>query len=146
MTDLERAIEIYHSSAYAFVLVKDNQIIATGTREGVGELLNAIAEFPDAARGASLADKIVGKAVAMIAIYAGIAEIYTPLGSESAAQVLAQHQIPFHAQRTVPLIQNKRNDGACPMERLTMPVTDPEVAVAALKTFVAQRSAPISAA
>lgn len=144
MTDLERAIEMYHSGAYAFVLVKDDQIIATGTREGVGELLDAIAGLPDAVRGASLADKIVGKAVAMIAIYAGIAEIYTPLGSESAVQVLAQHRIPFHAQRTVPLIHNKHNDGACPMERLTMPLTDPEVAVAALKTFVAQRRAPMS--
>lgn len=143
MTDLEHAVEIFHGGAYAFVLVKNDQIIATGASEGIGELLDAIVEFPDAVRGASLADKIVGKAVAMIAIHAGIAEIYTPLGSESAAEVLAKYRVPFHSQRMVPVIQNKRNDGACPMERLTMPITDPEVAVAALKTFVAQRHAPL---
>ncbi len=138
-------MQVYHSDRYAFVLVKENQIIATGTREGVGELLDTLMAMPDAVRGASLADKIVGKAVAMLAVYAGIAEIYTPLGSRAAAEVLAKYRIPFHAQRTVPLIKNKRNDGACPMERLTIPVTEPEVAVAALKTFIAQHHTPLSA-
>ena len=138
-------MELYHSGSYAFVLVKDTQVIATGTRAGIGELLDVITEMPDAVRGASLADKIVGKAVALVAVYAGIAEIYTPLGSESAADLLAKYNIPFHAARMTPMIQNKRNDGPCPMERLSTPITEPEVAVAALKTFVAQQRAPMPA-
>ncbi len=139
MTDLERAIETYHSGGYAFVLVKHGHITATGTRAGIEELLQALAESPDAMRGASLADRVVGKAVAMVAVFAEIADVYTPLGSESAVAVLAKHKIPFQVQRIIPFIQNRRNDGPCPMERLTLPISDPEVAVAALKAFVAQR-------
>jgi hypothetical protein len=36
---------------------------------------------------------------------------------------------------------NKRGDGPCPMERLTLPLEEPEDAVAALDKFVAARAA-----
>ncbi len=145
MTNLELAQKIFESDAYAFVLVHHGQVLATGTRDGIGELLDAVAQHDKALRGASLADKVVGKAVAMVAAYAGIADVYTPLGSDAAAAVLRAHNIPFIAARTVPLIQNKRNDGACPMERLTMPLTEPHEAVAALQNFVAQKRQPVAA-
>ncbi len=145
MTDLERAIEIFRGDDYAFVLVKHSQVVATGTRSGISELLQTLAESPDAARGASLADKVVGKAVALIAAYTEMAQVYTPLGSELAAAVLAKYKIPFHAERTIPLIKNRQNDGLCPLERLTLPIDEPEVAVIALKTFVSQRREPMPA-
>lgn len=144
MTNLELAKQIFESAAYAFVIVRDGQVIATGTRDGVGELLDAVAQHGDALRGASLADKVVGKAVAMVAVHAGLADVYTPLGSQAAAAVLNANNIPFTAERMVPLIQNKRNDGACPMERLTMPLTEPADAVIALQNFVAQKRQPAS--
>lgn len=143
MTNLDLAKQIYVSGTYTFVLVKHGQVIATGTRDGVGELLDAVTQLGDTLRGASLADKIVGKAVAMIAAYAGIVEIYTPLASETAQEILNQYNLRLYAERLVPLIRNKRNDGPCPMERLTLPLTEPGAAVAALKEFVAQKRAPI---
>jgi hypothetical protein len=145
MTDLEFAKQVYHSNAYAFVIVRDGRVVATGTRDGVGELLDAVARHGDALRGATLADRVVGKAVAMIAAFAGIAEIYTPLGSQAAAEVLAAHAISFAAERVVPLIRNKRNDGPCPLERLTMPIAEPMDAVAALHRFVSQPRQPMPA-
>lgn len=143
MTDLERAVEIYHAGDHAFVLVKDGRIVAAGARPGVAELLEWVTQLPGEVRGSSLADKIVGKAVAMLAVHAGITEIYTPLGSEAAAAVLAKYNIPFRAERTVPLIRNKRQDGPCPMEQLTLPITEPEAAVVALKSFVTQPRAAV---
>lgn len=143
MTDLERAVEIYYARDYTFVLVKDGCIVATGMRPGVGELLDLITQSPDKVRGSSLADKIVGKAVAMLAVHAGIVEIFTPLGSEAAAAVLEKYNIPFRAERMVPLIRNKRQDGPCPMEKLTLPITEPEAAVVALKSFVTQPRAAV---
>lgn len=123
----------------AFVLVRDGRVLASGTREGVSELLDAVGTAGDAARGASLADKIVGKAVAMVAVHAGVVSVYTPLGSEAAARALAERGIAFEAERLVPLIRNKRNDGPCPMERLSLPLDEPAAVVAALREFVAQK-------
>jgi len=138
MNDLERAIRVYNLGDYAFVIVKNGSVLATGTHEGIGELLDAVGQYGATLHGAALADKIVGKAVAMVAAYAGIAQIYTPLGSQAASDFLQAHSIPFRAERLVPLIRNKRNDGPCPMERLTLPLTEPADAVAALQAFVAQ--------
>jgi hypothetical protein len=143
MNDIELARTTFQSNAYAFVLVKDARVVATGTREGIGELLDVVAEHGATLRGAALADKIVGKAVAMVAAYAGITNVYTPLGSQAAQKVLADYGIPFQADYLVPLIRNKRNDGPCPMERLTQPLDEPAEAVKALGEFVAARRAGV---
>jgi Domain of unknown function (DUF1893) len=143
MNDLEFAKIKYQTNDYTFVIVRDARVIATGTRDGIGELLQVVAEQGDALNGASLADKIVGKAVAMVAIYAGITAIYTPLGSELAEQTLRAHSVPFQADTIVPRIQNKRSDGLCPMEQLTLDIDEPSAAVQALTEFVAQKRIPI---
>lgn len=143
MDDLELARKVFESNAFAFVLVKDARVVASGMREGIGELLDVVTAQGQALRGAALADKIVGKAVAMVAAYAGIVEVYTPLGSEAGKKVLDEYGIRFQADRLVPLILNKRNDGACPMERLTQPLVEPAEAVRALGKFVAERRAGV---
>ncbi len=139
MGDLELAKELFQANSYTFVIVRDAQVIATGTRDGVGELLEAVAQFGELLQGAALADKVVGKAVALIAVHAGIAKIYTPLGSQAAQNVLREYGVLFETERLVPLIRNKRNDGACPLEQLTMPLNEPLAAVNALRAFVAER-------
>jgi hypothetical protein len=139
MNDLALAKQTFQGNNYAFVLVKEERVLATGTQEGVGELLAVVAALGDKLQGASLADKIVGKAVAMVAAFAGLAVVYTPLGSEAAIRVCQDYGILFQADHVVPLIRNKRNDGPCPMERLTLPLEQPGEAVAALREFVARK-------
>ena len=136
MTDLELAKARFCADSLAFVIVKDGAVLRTGTREGIGELIEAVDALGDAARGASLADKIVGKAVAMVARAAQIRAVYSPLASQAARDALAIEHIPLEYDRLVPLILNKRNDGPCPMERLTQPIHDPAQAVTALREFV----------
>lgn len=144
MSDLAKAKEIFKAGRYTFVVVKNGEVLATGTREGVGELLDVVAQYGERLRGTALADKIVGKAVALIAAFAGVAAVYTPLASRAAQETLMQHGIALEAEQLVPLIQNKRNDGPCPMEKLTLPIQDPAQAVAALREFVRRVSAVTS--
>ncbi len=141
MNDLELAKQIFQKDGAAFVLVKNGRVLAQGTREGIGELLAAVDTLGAETHGASLADKIVGKAVAMVAASANLRAIYSPLASEAAQHVLLRHQILLTADRLVPLILNKRGDGPCPMERLTLPLENPQSAMTALREFVAARAA-----
>ncbi len=138
MTDLELAKQIFQQGGASFVLVQAGRELARGTQDGIAELLNAVDTLGAAARGASLADKVVGKAVAMVAAHAGFSAVYSPLASESAQHVLSEQQIMLQADAFVPLILNKRNDGPCPMERLTLPLAKPAEAVIALKKFVSK--------
>ncbi len=139
MDDLELAKQIFQAESLAFVLVQAGRVLARGTCDGISELLTAVETLGEQAHGASLADKIVGKAVALVAASANLRAVYSPLASESAQRVLARRQIELTAERFVPLILNKRGDGPCPMERLTLPLEEPQDAVRALQEFVAAR-------
>lgn len=140
MTDLEFAKQEFASGALTFAIVKDGVVLRTGTRDGIGELIDALDALGEQARGATLADKIVGKAVAQVARAARLGAIYSPLMSQAACDALARAQIAFEYARLVPLILNKRNDGPCPLERLTLPLDDPDAAVAALREFIRARA------
>ena len=140
MTDLELAQQTFRAGPLAFVIVKNGAVLRTGTRDGIGELIEAVDALGDAAHGASLADKIVGKAVAMVARTAQFCAVYSPLASQAALDALAIEHIPLKSDRLVPLILNKRNDGPCPMEKLTQPIQDPRQAVTALREFVRARA------
>jgi hypothetical protein len=140
MTDLELAKQKLNADSHAFVIVKDGEILRTGTRDGIGELIEAVDTLGDTARGAALADKIVGKAVAMVARTAQFRAVYSPLASQAALDTLVIDRIPLEYDRLVPLILNKRNDGPCPMERLTQPIQDPRQAVTALREFARARA------
>ena len=141
MTDLEQAKHVRERDALAFVLVRDGEVLGSGANNGVGELLTAVDRLGPAARGASLADKVVGKAAAVIAVQAGIRAIDTVLASAAAVDVCARHGIPLHAATTVPLILNRRGDGPCPLEQLTLPCPDPTDSVARLREFLTARRA-----
>jgi len=110
--------------------------VQTGTRDGIGELIDALDALGAQARGASLADKIVGKAVAQVALAVRLRAVYSPLMSQAACDALARDRIAVEYDRLVPLILNKRNDDPCPLERLTLPLDDPDAAVAALREFL----------
>ena len=142
MNDLELAQHTFRAGTVAFVLVKKGAVLRTGTRDGIGELIQAVDALGDAAYGASLADKVVGKAVAMVARYADLKAVYSPLASQAALDALTIDHISLEYDRLVPLILNKRNDGPCPMEKLTQPIEDPVQAVAALREFVRTRMQP----
>lgn len=139
MTDLELSEQTFRGGSLAFVIVKNGAVLRSGTRDGIGELIEAVDALGDAAHGASLADKIVGKAVAMVARTAGFRAVYSPLASQAALDALAVEHIPLEYDRLVPLILNKRNDGPCPMEKLTQLIQDPHEAVTALREFARSR-------
>ncbi len=140
MTDLELAKQSLLRDTLAFVIAKDGVILSTGTREGIAELLDGVDALGDSAHGAVLADRIVGKAVAMVARAARLRAVFGALASHAARDALARDDIPLEYATLVPLIRNQRDDGPCPLERLTQPIHDPAQAVAALRDFVRART------
>ena len=143
MNDLAEARRILDSENLAFVIVRDGRILARGTGDGVRELLTSLDQLGAEARGASLADKVVGKAVACLAAHAGIVAVDARLASESAVQHLQARGIPMRVAATVPHILNRRGDGLCPLEQLTQQIAEPAIAVAKLREFIAARAAGI---
>jgi hypothetical protein len=141
MTDLELAKQTFRSGLFAFVLVRDGQVIGSGVDHGVAELLAAVERLGDDVRGAALADKVVGKAVALIVAHAGIEQVYTPVASRPAIEFFAARRIPLHAEAFIPTVLNRRGDGPCPLEQLTMELDDAAAGIAKLREFLDRRRA-----
>lgn len=91
-------------------------------------------------KGASVADKIVGKAAALLLIKGGAASVYGEVASESAAEVFSRYPVDFSYGTLTPYIVNRRGNGKCPMELTVEDIDDPDEAFEALKTKAARLS------
>lgn len=74
--------------------------------------------------GAFVADKIVGKAAAMMLVRGGAIEVYAEVISRPALEVFKKHKIICLYGTVVPNIINREKTGLCPMEEAVLAVDD----------------------
>ncbi|MBE6586994.1 MAG: DUF1893 domain-containing protein [Ruminococcaceae bacterium] len=110
--------------------------LATSTERGIRPMILWLEEDPEFLRGASVADKIVGRAAAMIMVYGGVREVYASVVSNGAIEVFREAGIACTYSMSAIAISNRRGDGICPMERLVAPIKDPKSAYEALRNKV----------
>ena len=84
-------------------------------------------------KGFSAADKIVGKAAAMLYVILGVKAVYSPVMSETAAEVFTNYNIAYEYDELTQNIINRNGDGICPMEETVKNISDPTEGFAALK-------------
>ena len=129
-TDLECARRELEKEL-AFVMVRNGKIVSKSSEKGVAPFFHAVTSLN--VNGISLADKIVGKAVAYLAVYAGISSVYTPVVSEPALTVLRTNEIHLESDEVVPMILNQSGTDQCPIEKLISTCKTPEEAYNVLK-------------
>lgn len=130
MRDVERAKQFLSDGA-TFALVKDVEVFSTD-RKGIAPLLE-LAEQGKNLSGFSAADKIVGKAAAMLYCYMGIAEVYAEVLSQAALDMFEKHGVTCSYGKLVDYIINRKGDGMCPMEVAVKNLSHPAQAVHALR-------------
>ena len=133
--DLAAAAEMLEKG-YSAALVRGGRVLSLQRGNGIRPVLRAVAESNDDVRGASLADKVVGLAVARLTAYFGLAAVYAVVGSDSAAEELDRAGIPYEFAESVPLIMNRSGDGRCPIENLAASGGTPEDTYRVLVRFL----------
>ena len=128
MSDLERAKTILQSGAYTCVLCRDDQV-HTSTRRGVAPLL---ALLDTDVSGFCAADKVVGKATALLYCLLKVRAVHALVISQAALQVLENSGIAVSWDSRVDHIKNRTGDGRCPMEQATEGIDDPQEALVAI--------------
>ncbi len=113
------------------VLCKDRETLKSDAR-GIAPLMNWLQSGADLT-GFSAADKIVGKAAALLFVRMGIRAVYAPVMSEAAIAVFAAHGVEAVCEKAVPLIINRAGTGQCPMELTVAHIDDPRAAYEALR-------------
>lgn len=113
-------------------IIKAGDRILTSKERGIRPLLEWIAAGEDVS-GASAADKIVGKAAALLYVFMGVKEVWAEVLSESGLGVLRAHGIRAEYATLTPRIVNRAGTGMCPMEETVLSVSDPAEALDALR-------------
>lgn len=89
-------------------------------------------------RDYAVADIIVGKAVALLFIKAGIREVYGEIMSRAGFDILQQYAIPCAYGTLTEKIISRKGDDICPMEQTVAHIDDPEEGYTALKTRLSE--------
>ena len=135
--DLEKAIQLLKEHPeYTCVFVKGEEVF-TSDLKGVARLIAFLDEKKDVS-GFAVADRIVGKAAALLYIDLKVKEVYGEVMSVRGKEVLEKYHIPYTFQTLVEGIRNRTNTGSCPMEMAVQDIEDPLLAPVTLKEAMAR--------
>ncbi|MFR1772630.1 MAG: DUF1893 domain-containing protein [Acutalibacteraceae bacterium] len=129
--DIVTASQYLKDKGYTCVFCREDTMYSS-TERGVKPLLDFIENGPNL-RGFSAADKIVGKAAALLYVLLGVKEVYAPVMSETALYTLAHNGILPLCDCSVKSIRNRSGTGACPMEETVVDIDEPRQAVIAIQ-------------
>lgn len=113
---MKALIELLHMDGNTLV-VANGEVCAFHGR-GISDLYKLFRHDPGFLKGASVADKVVGKGAAALMILGGVNELHADLISESALALLQTGRIRVAYDEKVPQIQNRTKTGICPVESL----------------------------
>lgn len=136
MKDLERARQILKQDGCTCVLCRGEEVIRCHQR-GVAPLLEML-DSRGTAEGFSAADKVVGKAAAMLYVQLDVTAVYAEVISQPALEVLRQYGIRAEYLQCVEAIRNRTDTGNCPMETAVLGLEDPAQAELAIREKLAQ--------
>ena len=128
MTSLDIAISLLRLDSSSIVLVKDSKVVYESKAKGIVPYVEAIESLGHSRRGAALADRIAGRAVALLSAYIGVNLVYAETISEGALDVFVNHKIPCKYDKKVPMILNRDKTNQCPFEQAVSDLDDPQEA------------------
>ncbi|WFA09371.1 DUF1893 domain-containing protein [Tissierella sp. Yu-01] len=136
MRNLDIAKEYLLKNDLNFVIVKDGQVIEESSSRGIKPIYETYKNNVKYFEGASVADRVIGKAAAMFLVSGGIKELYTDLISELAIEILENDDIVVNYSKKVPMILNRAQDDMCPIEKLSSQTNDVYKLVEEISNFL----------
>jgi len=131
--DLKLARQRLKQKNLTLVVVKRGKVIFETGVHGISGLLNAIEGLGARMRGSSVADKIVGRAAALLCVYSGVVAVFAITASDGGIEVLLKNNVSVELERRVLHILDSKGTGVCPFERLASSFSSPEEAYEGLK-------------
>ena len=125
--DLKRLVRDGHT-----VAASDGERLLTSCERGIKPLVQWLNDGGDFC-GFSFADKIVGRAAAMLYVRLGAARVWAQVMSRGGKTVLAAHGIAAECEVETERIINRLGTGMCPMEEAVEGIDNPLEAERAIR-------------
>ena len=133
--DINSAMKLLREGNFTCVLCRGDTL-HTSTLHGVAPMVEYLNSGTDL-KGFSAADKISGKAAALLFVLAGVKEVYAEVISEPAVEALSRFDIRASYGAITSKILNRAGTDSCPMEKAVEKVDDPQTAFEKIKETIA---------
>ena len=90
---IENLKDILLKENHTIVIYKSDASVIVSNDRGVAPLMQLLKEDALQLRDSMVADKVIGKAAALLMVYAGVKEVYTPTISKPAVEVFENNDI-----------------------------------------------------
>ncbi len=140
LKDIELAKVKLLDEGFALVIVKEGVVLYSSRERGIKPIYTAVSELGSELIGASLADRVIGKAAALLCKMAQFKSVYTNLISDSAIKVFNENNIRFSYRESCPFIINRRKDGMCPVEKISLNIDSGELLLPEIERFLQEVS------
>lgn len=136
MKDIDLAKEVLEKNACTLVIVKEGKVIFSSHDKGIKPMYTVVCNMKEKLHGASVADRVIGRAAAMLCKFANIKELHTKIISEGAVKVLKSSNIQFTYEEMSSYIKNRDKTGMCPVEQLSQDIDSPILLLEKIKSFL----------
>ncbi len=128
MNDLEIARNKLHKEHAAMIMVKDGDIIFVTHSHRISGFLEAINTLGGKLECASVADRVAGKAVALLCAFIKAKDVYAETLSKKAKTFFDDNGIPCEWEELVENILDPVKVGPCPFEEISKNISNPSEA------------------
>ena len=135
MNDLETAKTLLNQKQLTLVIVKNGITLYETRFHRISGFLDAIDQHGKALQNASVADKVVGKAVALLCALAEVTEVYAETLSTAGRTILEQKGISHEWKTLVDTILDDKKLDLCPFEKEAAKMDDPRIAYERFKVL-----------
>ena len=122
---------------FSLIILKNKKIIYKSEKQGIIPLIEAL-EMPNklALENSIIADRITGKAAALLFALIKPQFLFTIVISRQAKTFLEKIGLSFRYERLVEKIMNRDKTDVCPFEKITEDVEDPYLALELIRKKV----------
>lgn len=118
---------------FSLVITKNGRVLFETESHGISDLLKAIKQLQENMVSSSVADRIVGRASALLLVYSGVVAVFAGTASEGGIEVLKNNHVFHEFGKRVPRILDSKRVDVCPFEKLVAKFSDPKDAYEELK-------------
>jgi hypothetical protein len=126
MQDLDLAKKQLYEKQLKLVISKNGQVLYQTDSNRISGFIHAIDDLGAELNGASVADKVAGKALALLCIYAGIRKVYAEVLSKKAQVLFEENKVLYQWQLLVDNVLDVNKTGICPLEKAAADISNPE--------------------
>ncbi len=136
---MSRYLEQLVDSENNLMIFRGDELVFSSSGRGIAPLIEAIDTVGrENLSGVVTADRVVGKAAALLNLYMGATEVHAGVISGGAKALLSEHGVQYQFLEDTDVVKAKDGVVFCPFEKLVWDVSDPEEAHALIRARLAE--------